>query len=114
LRPGTTVSVQMIAHSFNDALVIPASALLKPPDGGTSVMVVGADGRAHRVSVETGVRQGDRLQVIKGLNGGEKVVNNGAYGLPDNTRVKIAETTVPADVNQSAAGPEKTATGRKD
>ena len=91
LRPGTTVTVQMSAHTLNDAVVVPAAALLKTPEGETTVMVVGNDGLAHQVSVETGIRQGDRLQITKGLSGGEKVITTGAYGLPDKTKVKIAE-----------------------
>ena len=41
-------------------------------------------------SVETGIRQGDRVQITKGLSGGETVITSGGYGLPDNTKVKIA------------------------
>ena len=33
LRPGTTVNVQMVAQTVNDAVVVPASALLKTPEG---------------------------------------------------------------------------------
>ena len=91
LRPGTTVTAQMIARTVNDALLVPASALLKTPDGTVTMMVVGGDNKAHQVTVETGIRQGDRVQITKGLNGGEKVVTNGAYGLPNDTAVKVAE-----------------------
>ncbi len=92
LRPGTTVNVQMVAQAINDAVVVPASALLKTPEGESAVMIVQSD-RAHQVSVETGIREGDRVQITKGLSGGETVVTNGSYGLPDNTKVKIAEST---------------------
>jgi HlyD family secretion protein len=100
LRPGTTVGVQMIARTLDDAIVIPASALLKTPEGATAVMVVSADGKAHQLNVETGVRQGDRLQIVKGLSAGEKVIITAAYGLPDNTRVKIGDATPPADAKR--------------
>ena len=90
LRPGTTVNVQTVAQTLNGAVVVPASALLKTPEGETSVMIITND-RAHQVSVETGIREGDRVQITKGLSGGETVVVTGAYGLPDNTKVKIAE-----------------------
>ncbi len=104
LRPGTTVNVQMVAQTLNDAVVVPASALLKTPDGQTTVMIVHSD-RADQVSVETGVRQGDRLQITKGLSGGETVIVSGAYGLPDNTKVKIAEPTPPAHAGKSDSSP---------
>ena len=100
LRPGTTVKVKIVARTVNDAIVIPASALLKTPEGATTVMVAGTDGKAHQVSVETGIRQGDRVQITKGLAGGEKVITSGAYGLPDNTKVKIAEAAPPAEVKK--------------
>jgi HlyD family secretion protein len=104
LRPGTTATVQMIARTVNDAIIVPAAALLKASDGASTVMVAGADGKAHQVSVETGIRQGDRLQITKGLSGGEKVIITGAYGLPDNTKVKIAEAAPSAVAKPDASG----------
>ncbi len=100
LRPGTTVNVQMVAQTVNDAVVVPTSALLKTPDGQNTVMIV-KDNRSHQVSVETGIRQGDRVQITNGLSGGETVIASGAYGLPDNTKVKIAESAPPANAGKS-------------
>ena len=108
LRPGTAARVQMVARTVSDAVIIPASALLKIPEGATTVMVAGDDGRAHQVSVEAGIRQGDRLQIIKGLSGGEKVITTAAYGLPDNARIKIAEAT-PTSSEPDVAGGRATA-----
>jgi len=105
LRPGTAATVQMFGHTLNDAVVVPAAALLKTPEGETTVMVVGNDGLAHQVSVETGIRQGDRLQITKGLSGGEKVITTGAYGLPDKTKVKLAEATLPITPDAGADKP---------
>lgn len=89
LRPGTTVTLEMVASTVNDAIVVPASALLKTPEGSTTVMIV-KDGRAQQVEVETGIKDNDRVQITKGLAGGETVVVRGSYGLPDKTKVKIA------------------------
>jgi multidrug efflux pump subunit AcrA (membrane-fusion protein) len=60
--------------------------------------------RAHQVAVETGIRQGDRVQITKGLAGGESVIVNGGYALPDNTQVKIASAQ---STGQPGAGGEK-------
>jgi HlyD family secretion protein len=100
LRPGTTVNVRMVAQTLNDAIVAPVSALLKTPEGQTTVMIV-KDNRAHQVSVETGIRQGDRVQITQGLSAGETVIVSGAYGLPDNTKVNIAEPAPPANSGNS-------------
>ena len=91
LRPGTTIGVSMVAATLNNAVVIPASALLKTPEGQTTVMIV-SQNHAHQVVIEAGVHQGDRVQITNGLSGGETVIVNGAYALPDNTQVKIAQT----------------------
>jgi len=52
--------------------------------------VVGSDNRAHQTDVETGIRSGDLVQITRGLQAGQTVVTVGAYGLPDNTQVKVA------------------------
>jgi len=70
-------------------------------------MVAGADGKAHQVSVETGIRQGDRLQITQGLSGGEKIITAGAYGLPDNTKVRIAEAIPPAGARKPGTDSQK-------
>ena len=90
LKPGTTVELSAVAEKIDKALVVPASAILNPPEGGTSVMVVGADNRAHRREVQLGVVSGDKVQITSGLKAGERVITSGAYGLPDNTQVTVA------------------------
>ena len=104
LRPGSSVSVEMVARTVNDAVVVPASSVLKTPEGTSTVMVI-RDGKAVQTEVETGIREGALVQISKGLSGGETVVVGGSYGLPDKTKVKIAEA--------SAEGAGKT-TGDKD
>ena len=101
MQPGTSVQVSMLSRTVPDALVIPASAILTAADGGTSVMVVGADNRAHQKVVKTGIKQGDDVQIVDGVAEGEKVIASGAYGLPDNTKVTIE----PA--KESSQQPEK-------
>lgn len=87
LKAGSTVNVKAVAKTVNDALVIPSSAVLTASDGSTSVMLLGSDGRAHQTSVKTGIREGDEVQVVSGLSAGQRVITEGAYGLPDGTKV---------------------------
>jgi HlyD family secretion protein len=91
LKPGTSVQLSMLARTIPDALVIPAASLLTAQDGTTSVMLVGSDNRAHQKPVKIGVRQADQIQIIDGVRAGDRVVASGAYGLPDNTRIKAQE-----------------------
>src|SRR6266478_317393 len=87
LKPGTSVQVSMLAQTVPDALVIPATVLLTAQDGGTSVMQVSADDHAHQKRVHVGIRQGDAVQIVEGLQAGDRVVASGAYGLPDNSKI---------------------------
>ncbi len=89
LKPGTGVQLSMLAQTVPDALVIPAASLLTAQDGSTSVMAVGSDNRAHQKSVRVGIHQGDQVQIVEGVQAGDKLVASGAYGLPDNTKVKV-------------------------
>lgn len=89
LKPGTSVAVSMLAKTIKDALVIPAASLLTAEDGTTSVMLAGSDGRVHQKPVKVGVRQGDVLQIVDGLQPGDRIVASGAYGLPDHTKITI-------------------------
>ena len=103
LKPGTSVHLSMTAQTVKDALVVPASAVLTAPDGTTTVMLAGSDGLAHQKPVKLGIRNGDDVQVIAGLNQGDRVVSNGAYGLPDKTKIKIEAAAVPAEEAKPSA-----------
>jgi HlyD family secretion protein len=88
LKPGTSVQVSMLAQTIPDALVIPAAGLLTAQDGSTSVMQVSSDNHVHQKNVGVGIRQGDAVQIVEGLQAGDRVVASGAYGLPDNSKIK--------------------------
>lgn len=95
LRPGTSAEITMVARTVKDALAIPAASLLTTPDGTTSVMAAGTDGKAHQQTVKTGFHDGDKVQIVEGLQAGQKIVGNGAYGLPDNSKITAAEASKP-------------------
>jgi HlyD family secretion protein len=97
LKPGTSGQLSMIAQTVPDALVIPAVGLLTAQDGSTTVMVAGADGRAHQTTVRVGIRQGEKAQIVEGLKVGDRVVGTGAYGLPDNTKITAEKAPASPD-----------------
>lgn len=97
LKPGTTATVSMVNRIAKDALVVPAEAIVSTPDGTSSVMVVGPDQVAHAVPVKTGIREDDEVQVLSGLQAGQQVVTQGAYGLPDGAKVTITSPAEPAE-----------------
>jgi HlyD family secretion protein len=89
LKPGTSAQLSLTAKTVKDALVVPAAAVITAADGTTVVMVAGSDGKAHQKAVKLGIKQDDDVQILEGVSDGDKVVSTGAYGLPDNTKIKI-------------------------
>jgi HlyD family secretion protein len=107
LRPGSSVRLSMVSQAVPDALVIPTASLLTAPDGATTVMVISDDQHAHQQAVKTGIRQDDKLQVTEGLKEGQRVVTDGAYGLPDNAKVAVeAPSEAEKEGDKPAAGKE--------
>ena len=62
-----------------------------------------------RQNVKVGVRQGDQVQVIEGLQAGDRIVASGAYGLPDNTKIKAENASA-----APAAKPGEDQSGKPD
>lgn len=114
LRPGSSVTVTMVARTVKDALIVPSSAILTATDGTTTVMLAGSDGKAHQQDVGTGIRQAQEVQVTKGLNVGQNVIITGAYGLPDNTQIKVAQAAPAEGEKPSGDKAEKSDDKEKD
>ena len=89
MRPGTSAQVAITAQTLHDALVIPSVALLNASGNKAQVMVIDPQSKAQSRDVETGIQSADSVQIISGLKPGEQVVTQGAYGLPDKTKVRI-------------------------
>jgi HlyD family secretion protein len=89
LKPGTAVEVSIVSEVVPDALVIPPAAILPTDEGSPKVLVVGTDSLAHARTVEIGIREPDKVQVLKGLEQGESVIVIGGVGLEDKSKVRI-------------------------
>jgi HlyD family secretion protein len=103
LKPGTSVRLSLTAQTIKDALVVPASSVITAPDGSTTVMLAGSDGRAHQKAVRLGIRNGDDVQILEGVSPSDKVVATGAYGLPDKTKIKIEAAEAPAEGSKESS-----------
>jgi RND family efflux transporter MFP subunit len=78
LRVGQAVSARVFTGEEQDALVVPAGALVN--DAGAEVVYVQSGGeRFERRLVRTGLRDGDFVAIEEGLLPGERVVSRGAY-----------------------------------
>jgi HlyD family secretion protein len=91
-KAGTPVRTSIVGRTIARAVKVPLSAILTAEDGSKSVMVIGADGAAHRKPVQVGINDGQEVQISEGLTGSETVITTGAYGLDEGTKVKIGKS----------------------
>ena len=95
LRANGVARVTISAQTTANAVIVPSSAVTLDATTANSgtVMVVDDKSIAHEVKVTTGIRSGGRTQITSGLKGGETVVTEGNYGLPDGTKVAVPTAT---------------------
>lgn len=87
LRPGMFARGQ-IEVSQAQALVVPLNAMVTS-DGYHYVYVVNADRTVSRQVIQTGVIQGDSIEVVGGLEPGATIVTSGAGFLKDGDLVNV-------------------------
>lgn len=107
LRPGMAAQLSITAQTVHNALVVPSAALLNANGDAAQVMVIDGQSTAQSRDVKIGIQTPQDTQVVSGLKPGEQVVTEGAYGLPDKTKVKIEKP------DASAKSEEKPAAGAK-
>ncbi len=93
LRANSAARVTINSGNVPNAIVVPTAAVTLDATNANSgtVMVVDDKSVAHEVKVTTGAHTRDRMQITSGLHGGETVVIEGNYGLPDGTKVQNAD-----------------------
>lgn len=87
LKAGTFVKVNFHLKSDREALFIPRAALQGSVKE-AKVYVINGD-RARLKSVTIGNEENDYLEVLSGVNEGDKVVVSGQVNLTDNKKIKI-------------------------
>ncbi|HEX5475167.1 MAG TPA: efflux RND transporter periplasmic adaptor subunit [Vicinamibacterales bacterium] len=88
LAAGTPVQVRIVAETHQQALTVPAAALVREDDE-TSVFVVGPDHKAHKRKITVGLADPDAVEVSSGLRPGEHVIVQGQQALPDGASVTV-------------------------
>ena len=107
LKPGTSVRAAIMTEVIKNATIVPASAILPGEEGGISCLVVDSNSVVHRRTVTTGVRDGDKVQILTGVQPGETVVTVGGVGVDDKAKVRIIDNTKKeADEEDENAPPE--------
>ena len=86
-RPGMFARGE-IEVSHGTAATLPLASVVVR-DGYSYVFVVAADQRVERRRVETGGIRDGRIEIVSGVNSGERVVERGAGFLQDGDRIAV-------------------------
>ena len=101
LRPGLSAAVSVPLAERSAALTVPEEAVVA--EGETNfVFKIGADATVEKRPVTLGMRQGGKVEVLSGLEGGDRVVRAGHQKLFPGAKVTAA-TDEAAAVDDGAA-----------
>ena len=102
LLPGMYTQVDLSNTRTNPPLLVPGDALVVRADG-TQVAVVRPDGTVHLQKVQLGRDYGDRLEVLSGLQPGDRIIANPG----DTAREGVKIDPVAVAETESAPPPPK-------
>lgn len=88
LRAGALAQVELTLERWEEALLVPAMAIVTEEQG-KSVFVVEA-GKARPRQVETGLRRAEQVQITRGLAAGDEVIVAGVQSVRAGAAVKVA------------------------
>ncbi len=94
IKPNLTAKLKINDYSNKNALLIPQGIISENANGEQYIYVirdkVGDDeAKAKKVVIETGLTQGDFIEVTKGLETGIEIIKEGARSVSDGQKVKI-------------------------
>jgi RND family efflux transporter MFP subunit len=89
-QPGASVNAEVIIAERPGAVLVPETSVVARPAG--KVVYLIENGKAVARVVETGVRSAGRIEVTKGLAGGETVAWDGAGFLTDGASVTVKQS----------------------
>jgi membrane fusion protein (multidrug efflux system) len=96
LIPGDFVSARIVVEERADKLAVPRASVYTDGEGKTTLSIVEGDTAKQKV-VKAGLRDGDLVEVEgEGVTEGATVVTTGSYALPEQTKVRILNTTADA------------------
>ena len=99
--PNQFVNIRLLVDTVKDAVVVPVAAVQRG-NPGTFVYQVKADDTVQVQVIETGVTDGEKIAVIKGLVVGDQVVIDGVDRLRDGAKIRKPGTAPPGGARPAA------------
>ncbi|MBI4723164.1 MAG: efflux RND transporter periplasmic adaptor subunit [Candidatus Stahlbacteria bacterium] len=87
LKPGMYANVDLVIEEHKNAIVVPEKTVIEK-EGKKVVFVLNGE-YAEMKEVETGLEDSGFVEILAGLNLGEKIITLGNYGLTDKAKVTI-------------------------
>lgn len=109
LRPGSFVEVRLQTGLREDARVIPKRALI--PEGGETYVYRAVADSVIKLPVTTGITDDRLVEVLSGLEPGDRVVEVGQGGLKSGTKIRDLRAASLAADSTAAAGTGTVAAG---
>ena len=89
LAPNTIATVKLVDYQKSDALVIPLEVVSENFEGTQYVYVATESNKAEKRFIETGLVEGDVVEVISGLKPDDRVIDEGARLVKENENIRI-------------------------
>lgn len=91
LKDGMIASITLVTEEHSKVITVPTSAIMQSDDDGYYVYIANGN-EAEKVSVETGIENGEYTEIISGIKDGDKVIVDGKDYISENNRkIKIVE-----------------------
>lgn len=87
LKPGRFVTVTLLLSRIDNAIAVPAEAIIPEMEG--EMVFVYKKGKASGIRVKTGLRTESLVQIVDGLNYGDTVLTTGILQLRQDLSVKL-------------------------
>jgi multidrug efflux system membrane fusion protein len=107
LYPNQFVNIRLLLDTHKDVMTMPSAGIQRGVPG-TFVYLVNADSTVSVRPVKLGVTDGDRVEVMSGLEPGDRIVIDGADKLREGTKVIVRSA---ADAASPAGAAKGTANG---
>ena len=90
LKPGMFANVEVEIAKREGALLVPESSVVYDRNG-TYVWRITAEGVAEKMPIKIGLRRSGTVEVVSGIEGGERIVSAGTHKVMAGERVNVIE-----------------------
>lgn len=102
LAPGMFARLEVMLETASDTVIVPADAIVSTPKGHAVFTVKNEKAVMH--SVETGIEDGNQVQIASGIDPGDMVIVAGNNKLKDGISVKVSGQNTSGQKGKQKAG----------